>query len=114
MSERTTRLCDVVESTGALCTRTFEEVCSLCELDVCSFHKGANFLGSRITVAATNPNDGILGFTHVAVCRQCADALHDLTGPRTRLEFGELAKSIQAQLVETARAILAEQKLKGG
>jgi len=109
MSERTVRLCDVSTENG-ICTAPFEMVCPLCQRDVCSYHKGNQPLGPYIRVTHAS-GEAILGFCYEFVCRSCADALAILPSEMTNA-FGKLARSIQQAVLDTARATLAEHKLK--
>lgn len=110
MSTRSVRLCDAVNSNGDVCPQPFSEVCPLCDRDLCDTHTGSNYFGPTIDVGPSGDKRN-LGYSAVHVCEMCNRALGGFIGAEQRKEFGVITKSIMEQLIETARALLAEKKL---
>ena len=106
MGERTVRLCDSTDSAGKLCEGTFEAVCPLCDRDMCKHHMGGCKLDTTIYAYDGN-QQRILGFNATSVCRQCVQGL----GTTQHLSVAALARTITPELLQIARALLAEKKL---
>lgn len=110
MSVRTSQLCDFPAVVDGLCPDPAAGTCSLCQRDACSDHLGAAQFGS-IVGGRSHPSNQFfgLGAAVACVCKLCFD---ELTRLRDDPGLLAVAEKIEHDAIETARALIAERKLK--